>query len=496
MPTTIDSNLRNATYLLGASVILLMLVVLGAWWVVGKLQAHQDEVSRHRDVRMSASRLLTDAIDVETSQRGYLLTGRESYLKRYREAGPIIDQELSELRRAAKLVGTPDAQLDDIADALNEKKKEMQATIELRDKSSMAEALEIVNSDKGQQLMGKVRAGLEALVRKAEVSVGTGLGEVEFSVRRLAWLIGLAGVVIFGAAWLGYYLVSASINRLVDAEREIRALNTDLEERVTERTTELTRANDEIQRFAYIVSHDLRAPLVNIMGFTSEMEAGAQSLREYFSISEHGEERRQAAREVAEQDLPEALGFIKSSTDKMDRLIGAILQLSREGRRELSRERVDLNALLEASVANLAHQIERAGASVSVDGPLPSVVADRLALEQVFGNLLDNAIKYSAPGRANEIKISAAERGGRVKVTIADKGRGIEPKDQERIFELFRRAGQQDQRGEGIGLAHVRALVRRLGGDVTLTSAFGEGSVFEVDLPKKMRIEHWQAQNT
>jgi signal transduction histidine kinase len=178
----------------------------------------------------------------------------------------------------------------------------------------------------------------------------------------------------------------------------------------------------------------------------------------------------------------------------MDGLIGAILKLSREGRRELKRERVQLSDVLNASLSSLQHQIDEAGATVEVPDTLPSVVSDRLAIEQIVGNILDNAVKYLAPDRPGHITVSAEESGGRVRLRIADNGRGIAEADLKRIFELFRRAGRLDQPGEGIGLAHVRSLVRMMGGDVTVQSKLGEGTTFVVDLPKKMAIQNAKEQ--
>jgi signal transduction histidine kinase len=273
---------------------------------------------------------------------------------------------------------------------------------------------------------------------------------------------------------------------LLAAQKSLLELTNELEERVADRTVALSQANEEIQRFAYIVSHDLRAPLVNIMGFTSELDTAANSLQAFFAENPSEAAQRTGVSEIAANDIPECVRFIRSSSTKMDGLIGAILRLSREGRRELKRERVLLSELVDASLASLQHQIDAAGAVVEVAHPLPSIVSDRLALEQIFGNLIDNAVKYLAPDRPGRITITSEESGGRAKIRVADNGRGIDKNDQARIFELFRRAGAQDRPGDGIGLAHVRSLVRLIGGDVTVDSTLGQGTTFVVDLPKKM----------
>jgi signal transduction histidine kinase len=129
------------------------------------------------------------------------------------------------------------------------------------------------------------------------------------------------------------------------------------------------------------------------------------------------------------------------------------------------------------------HQTEAVGATVTI-GDLPSLTADRLAIEQIFGNLFDNAIKYLDPAQPGRIEVTGREIGTRAEYAVRDSGRGIAPEDHARVFELFRRAGAQNRPGEGIGLAHVKALVRSLGGRIDLSSAPGVGTTFTVSLPK------------
>jgi PAS domain S-box-containing protein len=273
----------------------------------------------------------------------------------------------------------------------------------------------------------------------------------------------------------------ASEARAVQAESEMRRLA----EALSDRVAELNAANDEIQRFAYIVSHDLRSPLVNVMGFTSELDGARIQIERFYrtAVARAPELATEAAREAIESDLPEAIGFIRSSTARMDRLIAAILKLSREGRRVLTPERIAMGDLIAAQRESLAHQLGERDAELVIE-PLPDLTSDRLAVEQIFGNLVENAVKYLASDRPGRVVVRGREMGTWVRYEVMDNGRGIDAKDFERIFDLFRRSGVQDQPGEGIGLAHVRALVRRLGGMITVASRLGEGSVFTVTLPK------------
>jgi len=282
--------------------------------------------------------------------------------------------------------------------------------------------------------------------------------------------------LVIALAALSIFLVRRSSRARDQAEEQLRDNNTNLEATVDERTADLREANDEIQRFAYIVSHDLRSPLVNIMGFTSELEelrgdifkriaALARTQSSAALVPDNATDTAEPVLEGADQRLSEefseALGFIKSSIGKMDRLISAILNLTREGRREFKPERIDSRELIEGIVATVAHQASEGNAEIRIE-PLPDITSDRLALEQIFSNLIDNALKYLRSGVPGDIRVKGRTKLGFAIFEITDNGRGIDPKDHQRIFDLFRRAGTQDKPGQGIGLAHVRALVRRL----------------------------------
>lgn len=258
--------------------------------------------------------------------------------------------------------------------------------------------------------------------------------------------------------------------------REWVGVHTDITEQ-REAEAELRESNEEIQRYAYIVSHDLRAPLVNVMGFTSELEATRLDVRA--ALAGHPQAER------IDTDFEEALGFIQAAVNRMEGLITAILKLSREGRRQFRPERLEMTALLRGLADAHRHQAEAAGAVVTVAPDMPPIVADRLAIEQIFGNLIDNAIKYLDPSRPGRITVTARAAGARsIRFSVSDNGRGIADRDHARVFELFRRSGAQDRPGEGIGLAHVKALVRGFGGRIEVRSQLGEGTTFDVTLPR------------
>jgi signal transduction histidine kinase len=145
-----------------------------------------------------------------------------------------------------------------------------------------------------------------------------------------------------------------------------------------------------------------------------------------------------------------------------------------------------MRALVEDCVSQIRAQLDEADGEASIIPPLPEIVSDVVALKQIFTNLLDNAVKYFAAGRPGRITISGGASGALAYFEVRDNGRGVEPKDQQRIFDLFRRAGAQDQPGEGVGLAYVVTLVRRLGGEIKVDSDGATGSTFRFSLARDL----------
>jgi signal transduction histidine kinase len=446
------------------------------------------EVAHTVQVQRQASRVLNMLIDAETGQRGYLLTGKAPYRQRYiigRDQTPIALDSL------AKLTSDNQEQQQAIRDMrplVDAKLAEMKDTVTLADGGRTDAAIAIVRTDRGKLVMDRLRVLIEQIQAEESRLLTIRRDAVERGAQGLL-LLSVTGLIFAALLAAGAILsILRYARKTEEANAEVRHLNEGLEDIVADRTADLREANEEIQRFAYIVSHDLRSPLVNVMGFTSELEAAGEQARDLLAKAEAQapDAVTKDHRLAVSEDLPEALGFIRTSTAKMDRLINAILKLSREGRRTLAPERIDMTALLNDIAAGLYQQTEAAGAAIAVE-PLPPLTGDRLALDQVFGNLVENAVKYLDPARPGRIRVSGKSLGDMAEITVEDNGRGIDKADQERVFDLFRRAGAQDRPGEGIGLAHVRALVRRLGGTIALASEIGRGSRFIVTLPVQLK---------
>jgi signal transduction histidine kinase len=387
--------------------------------------------------------------------------------------------------------------LDLLERDIRAKLAELAQTIALAQAGQVNQAIAIVRSDAGKAAMDAARVMFTDIIDAADGRLRVAVDIQRDTGSALRWVSIGGGLIIFGVVG-AFALTGVSYTRaLVSARAQVEGINAGLESRVAERTQDLGRANEEIQRFAYIVTHDLRAPLVNIMGFTSELEASVVALTNYMAErDEPGNVKFAEAKLAATEDLPEAITFIRAATKKMDRLINAILKISREGRRQLRPEPINLEEMINASAAAIQHQVIDRGGELVTNVRVPRLVSDKMSLEHVLGNLLDNAVKYYEPSRPLRIEVRARSvAGNRIEIEVEDNGRGIAATDHERVFELFRRSGLPDQPGEGIGLPHVRTMARSLGGDIALRSELGVGTSFTITLPRDLR-SHLGSQKT
>ncbi|PAW77629.1 MAG: hypothetical protein B9S32_10120 [Verrucomicrobia bacterium Tous-C9LFEB] len=262
----------------------------------------------------------------------------------------------------------------------------------------------------------------------------------------------------------GVVLVFHDASALRQAHRTLQEYSKDLAAQVEERTGSLRRAMEEMEAFSYTVSHDLRSPLRAMQGY-------AQALLEDYSAK-------------LDESGVLYLNRINSAAQRLDKLIQDLLAYTR-----LSRDRdelisVNLDSLMREMLSQYP-QFQPPRATVTVTGTLLPVFAREATLTQVLSNLLDNAIKFVAPGVQPRVEISTEEINGRIRIKVRDNGIGIAPEDRERIFKIFEQVHNPKlYGGTGIGLAIVKRAVENLGGNIGLESELGNGSLFWVDLRK------------
>ena len=240
--------------------------------------------------------------------------------------------------------------------------------------------------------------------------------------------------------------------------------------------------NEELESVLYVTSHDLRAPLVNIQGFSHELSRSCDLIRSALGDKVPAADVDEKVRTALNKDVPEALGFIMTSAKRMDSLLSGLLRLSRLGQAAVNIEPLDMNAMFANITKSMEYQVKEAGATVDIES-LPPCLGDASQINQVFSNILDNALKYLDESRPGVIRIYAKVEDGQSIYCVEDNGAGIAPEHQSKIFEIFHRLEPDKKSGEGLGLTIVRHILDRHNGKVWAESELGKGSKFFVSLP-------------
>ncbi len=242
--------------------------------------------------------------------------------------------------------------------------------------------------------------------------------------------------------------------------------------------------NKEMENYLYVASHDMRTPLVNIQGFGQRLKKQAGLIKDLLSDKQLEPELLYQLANITDNDIPKTLSFILSNIEKMDNLINGLLKLSRTGRIEMNIKKIDMNDLLTKIIKRLDFQITEVGCKIHIN-TLPECYGDAALLDQLFSNIISNALKYYDSERTLEITVEAKQNYNRLIYTIRDNGIGIEQKQLDKIWDVFYRIDpNSDETGEGIGLSLVKRIVEKHKGKVWVESEINKGSDFHVELQK------------
>ncbi|MGE5476506.1 MAG: sensor histidine kinase [Bacteroidales bacterium] len=252
----------------------------------------------------------------------------------------------------------------------------------------------------------------------------------------------------------GFFVLVSDVTRLKETEMALRATE-----------AELRRSNEELESFACAASHDLRQPLRTIASFLGLLNRGV--------------------RDQLDEENRSFLDFAIDGAKRLDRMIVALLDYARIGRERAAKEAVDLGQMVARTASALAPAIAEAGATLEVPRPLPVVPGFASELERLFQNLIGNAVKFRAPGRAPRIVVECRDMPGEWVVTVADNGIGIPADQRDHLFQVFQRVARDVQyEGTGIGLAACRKIAERHGGRIWVESEENQGCTLLVALPK------------
>jgi signal transduction histidine kinase len=459
---------KTRTMLGLASVILLSLNALFFWSFI-KQKETTERVAQSRIILQKLESVFSTVKDAETGQRGYLLTGQESYLEPYNLALKTIEPQIKELEKLTVADPSQQQRFKIVESLIAQKLAELKQTIDQKKSRGFGAAVSVVLTNRGQELMDQIRMTIQQMQGEENEQLRNWLKTREVDAQR-GQLTFLAGIILtLIAFYLVYRAVHQETSERKQAEASFKQLNEQLEARVQERTAELNEANTnlvhsnrELEQFAYVASHDLQEPLRAVNSYAQLI------VRKYQGNLD------------AKAD--KYLGYIMEGATRMQQLIDDLLSFSRVGTRSKVLEPIDCDRVLSQVLDNLQVAIAESNAVVTHE-PLPTVLGDEIQLIQLLQNLINNAIKFrrEEPPR---VHVSAVNRDNEWIFSVRDNGIGMEADYFERIFIIFQRLhSRSEYPGTGIGLAVCKKIVERHAGRIWVESTLGVGTTFYFTIP-------------
>lgn len=465
----------------------------------------EDWIIHTHEVLTQLGNIESRLLDLETGQRGYLITGKESYLEPFNSSLEIIYLEISSLREKTTHNPRQTERIDQLKGVIDEKIEELQLTIHLRRSIGYEAAKEIVNNDSGQYFMEELRALLNEIrtqcTRMLEIRSPKPYIIKKSTDRLLIGLLTLAILTVF----IVFFVISRSINQQftilrkgteavgkgdLDFKFRLRSTNEigeiarsfeamlrelrktlmtneslkkeihireETEKRLLHSQEQLLNINKELQQFTYITSHDLQEPLNSIISFLQFLED------EKSNLSEFGQK---------------SVGIINDSAFRMKEFITSLLEYSRIGK-EKTKVEVDIEKLIDNVGADLHSLVKNRNAKIEYVGKPLKLHAFETDLTKLFQNIIINGIKYTEPETSPKIVVDSEEQAEHFQFSIRDNGIGIDKKHFDKIFEVFQRLHTRDTySGTGIGLAHCQKIVQLHDGKIWVESELGKGSTF------------------
>jgi len=400
--------------------------------------------------------LLSELKDAETSQRGFLLTNDEKFLEPYNRAVASLPSAIQRLKFLTK---DNFDQQDDIAlfeELANRKLLFLQQAINMQRRHAFKSDEDVLKTlQGGQNTMDELRAHIQNMSLREELLLSQRTDmEKKHAVSTRRWILfGNLGAIFL--ILVSYFLLSQQISQRIIAQR--RAEKTALQLEIT---------NKELESFSYSVSHDLRSPLRAIDGYSRMFE-------EDYADKVDDEGKRM-------------LSVVRDNSKKMRMLIDDLLDFARTGRKEMARDEINMNQLVDEVWLELLSAEQPHPTLQFYKHHLYPVWGDQVLLKQLLSNLLSNAVKYSSTQEQPKVEITSQQKDGEVIYQIHDNGVGFDMRYYKKLFGVFQRLHSAEEfSGTGVGLAIVQRIILRHKGRVWAQSELGVGSTFSFSLPVK-----------
>lgn len=278
---------------------------------------------------------------------------------------------------------------------------------------------------------------------------------------------------------------------LIAEGRNVTRLKTALN-RLSDINKELNEKKDELEQIIYVTSHDFRTPLINIKGFSTELQKTVEELLN--DLNEIDEKDNFNSKvEYYKSDIFEYTDTILKNSNKMNIMLNGLSKVLRQNNYVPEFEEVNLNRIINQVIETNEKELRQKGIELKYEN-LPSYFGDKLQFNSLFENLISNAIKYHDGSKKSYIKIYSEEQADKIRYIVEDNGLGIEDKYFDKIFEMFYRISDDSILGDGLGLSLVRKIVNNLKGQVFVESEFGKWTKFIVELPIETKFKNLQSQ--
>lgn len=438
----------------GFIITILAISGLGVYSYISNRKLIEGSIIQSRSLLVTtyAETVLTTTLDLETAQRGYVITGDSIYLEPYENAVKSIDTNLVLLERATETYSDKRSKVRDVKRLVKKKMDFVTATIVARARS-FQDAQARVLTGEGKRVMDSIRLVIDDIrhmesdaYNVEETSTDARLGTAQYVFTGALIVPGVIVIVLF-----------LSINRNLNEKEEARLT-------LQKANDDVMKLNRELESFTYSVSHDLRAPLRSVNGYANVL------------LEDYGDQ--------LSDDAKKTIGVIARNGQRMGELIDDLLDFSRLGRKDIVKTVISMEATVHQVIDEIKEsRYYTSNASIDIK-TLPDANADSSMIKQVWYNLISNAIKYSGKTPNPTIEIGSFIKGEDVCYYVKDNGVGFDMAYVNKLFNIFQRLHKQEEfEGTGVGLALIKRIIDRHEGHVWAESELGKGATFFFSLP-------------